>query len=57
MKKIYFKILAVLAFMCVSFGARATGWPANYQGVRVDNPGPGLYIMVQGRKAVKVILN
>ena len=36
MKKIYFKILAVLAFMCVSFGAKAIGWPANYQGVMLQ---------------------
>lgn len=28
----------------------------NLQGVRVDNPGPGLYIKKQGSKAVKVIV-
>ena len=36
MKKLYLKILAVIALACFSFGAKATGWPANYQGVMLQ---------------------
>lgn len=36
MKKLYFNLLAAVALICVSFGAKATGWPANYQGVMLQ---------------------
>lgn len=36
MKKFYFHILAVTALFCISFGAKATGWPANYRGVMLQ---------------------
>ena len=36
MSKLYFKMLAVVALLCISFGAKATGWPANYQGVMLQ---------------------
>lgn len=36
MKKIYAYLMAAVALLCVSFGAKATGWPANYQGVMLQ---------------------
>ena len=62
-----YSITADLSQMTLTVGAPSTGideieaadLPAvyfNLQGVRVDNPGPGLYIRVQGNKASKVIL-
>lgn len=36
MKKLYLNCLALIAFLCVSFGAKAVSWPANYQGVMLQ---------------------
>lgn len=36
MKNFYLKSLAVAAMLCIAFGAKATGWPANYQGVMLQ---------------------
>lgn len=36
MKKFYLCMMVVVAMLCVSFGAKATGWPANYQGVMLQ---------------------
>lgn len=36
MKKLYLNLMVVVALCCASFGAKATGWPANYQGVMLQ---------------------
>ena len=36
MNRLYIKLIAAIAVICTSFGARAAGWPANYEGVMLQ---------------------